>query len=95
MKITKDYIRELIKESLKEGGNFTPASLPYEVGQEDASSQNEETTTLTFDMPPEKIANFLFTMTNPNRLLGKLTYVFADKYPHLIPKDKQYLIRKK
>lgn len=37
MKITKDYLCQLIRESLEEG-DFTPATLPYEVGQKEASA---------------------------------------------------------
>lgn len=39
MKIDKHYLRQLIRESLEEGSKFTPATLPYEVGQEDAQDK--------------------------------------------------------
>ena len=39
MKITKDYLRQLIRESLEEGekdDGFSPRQLPYEQGEEEA-----------------------------------------------------------
>lgn len=36
MKITKDYLRQLIRESLEKNESFTPAQLPYERGANEA-----------------------------------------------------------
>jgi hypothetical protein len=44
MKISKDYLRQLIVESLQEGNDFSPAKLPYEFGQEEARVGEKENT---------------------------------------------------
>lgn len=58
MKITKDYLRQLIRESLEEGGDFTPATLPYEVGQEEAEV-DDGLTRATPEMALNKIIQVL------------------------------------